>query len=128
MNETLIREFQELEDNFNTILALNNIEQISPYLSGDWVLLQPEFGIISKERFLHVIQSGDLLHISMKKEVLRVSIQNDIAIVTSRGMNIGTYKETTFDTEHWVTNIYKNENSNWICIMTQEAAVICKPS
>jgi len=128
MNEELIRELQDWEDNFNIALASNDIEKISPYLSGDWVLLQPEFGIIPKDRFLHVIQSGDLLHTSMKKKVVRVSLQNDIAIVTSRGMNTGVYKDTPFNTEHWVTNIYKSENSNWICVMTQEAAVICKPS
>ena len=127
-DEQLINEFQYLEDKFNHALTSNNSEEISTYLSSDWVLVEPQFGIITKEQFINAITSGELSHTSMKKEVLRVNLQYDIALVTSRGMNIGIYKGNPFNAEHWVTNIYKNETGNWICIMTQEAPVICEPS
>lgn len=127
-DEQLIREFQLLEDNFNDALASNNINAFSPFLANDWILLEPLFGITIKEQFLNAVQSGELSHTSMKKKIVRVKLQNDIALVISRGMNVGIYKDTPFNSEHWVTNVYKNENSNWICIMTQEVPVICKPS
>ncbi len=127
-DDPLTKEFQYWEDNFNEALTSNNVEYISRFLSDDWILLQPEFGIITKEQFLHAVKSGELSHTSMQKEVLRVNLQSDIALVITRGMNIGCYKNSPFNAEHWVTNTYKNENGNWICIMSQEAPVICEPS
>ena len=98
----------------------------SKHISDDWILLEPQFGITSKEHFLNAIELGDLFHTTMKKKILRVQLYNDVAIVTARGMNIGYFKTNRFNSEQWVTNIYKKENDIWICIMTQEAPVICK--
>ncbi len=125
-DDQLIKQFQSVEDNFNQALTSNDIKEISNYISTDWVLLVPQFGIITKDRFLHVIDQGELSHTAMKKQVLRVKLYNDIAIVTARGMNIGFYKGESFNAEHWVTSVYKKENQNWICIMTHEAPVTCK--
>ena len=125
-DDQLIAEFQTVEDNFNQVLASNNIFEISKYISGDWVLLEPQYGIISKDRFLRVIELGELSHTEMRKKVLRVMLYNNIAIVITRGMNIGFLRDEPFNSEQWVTNIYKKENENWICIMTKEAPVACK--
>lgn len=122
---SLIKQFQSVEDAFNDALTSNNVDEISKFLSGDWILLEPQFGIIDKDRFLHVIKFGQLCHKSMRKTVLRVKIHNDIALVTTRGMNTGSHQNNLFDSEQWVTNIYKKENGSWICIMTQEAPVSC---
>ncbi len=125
-DDQLIKQFQLVEDNFNQALTSNDIEEISNYISRDWVLLVPQSGIITKERFLYVIEQGELSHTAMKKQVLRAKLYNDIAIATARGMNIGFYKGEPFNAEHWVTNVYKKENENWICIMTHESPVTCK--
>ncbi len=125
-DDQLIERFQLIEDTFNQALTTNNTEEISKYISRDWVLLEPQFGIITKERFLHVIEQGDLSHTAMNKKVLRIRLYKEIAIVIARGMNNGFYKGEPFNSEQWVTNVYKKENENWICIMTQEAPVTCK--
>jgi len=115
-DDQLIKQFQVVEDNFNQALTTNNVDKISKYVSEEWILLVPQFGIITKDRFLHVIEQGDLSHTAMNKQVLRVKLYNDIAIVTARGMNIGFLKDEPFNAEHWATNAYKKENENWICI------------
>lgn len=125
-DDQLIQQFQSVEDNFNQALATNKVDEIANFISNDWVLLEPEFGIISKERFLNIIQRGDLSHTEMRKKVLWVKLHNNIALVTARGLNIGFYKNNPFNLELWVTNIYKKEGKNWICIMTQEAPMVCK--
>lgn len=127
-DEESIKYFQSMDDIFNQALVTNNIKEISKLLSDDWVLLEPQFGIIKKDRFLNAIEAGELSHTSMQKEVLWVKLHGDIALVTSRGMNIGYYKDIHFNSAHWVTNIYKNESENWTCIMTQEAPVSCNSS
>ncbi len=123
-----MKEFQELEDNFNSALTTNKANTSEPYLSKDWFMLEPSFGLISKETFLKAINSGDLSHSAMKKEVLQVRMHNDVAIVTSRGWNAGTYRNETFKVEIWVTNIYKRKDNDWVCIMTQESPVNCSKS
>lgn len=123
--EQLTEQFQLVDDIFNEALASNNKEEISKYISHDRVLIESQHGIINKERFLHVIEKGELSHIAMVKKVLRVKLHNDIALVTSRGMNIGFFKGEPFNSEYWVTNIYQKQNGNWVCIMTNETAVTC---
>ena len=121
----LIDQFQIIEDRFNQALASNVVGNIAGFLSDDWTLLEPEFGFISKAKFLAAIDTGTLLHTEMKKPVFRVQLAGDVAIVTSRGKNVGTYSRKLFNAEHWVTNVYRNENGDWVCIMTQESPVMC---
>ncbi len=125
INDQLTKRFQVLEDKLNETLISNNSNEISKLMSNDWVILEPQMGLISKERFLKSIDSGSLQHTAMKKEIVQVKVHNDIAIVTTRGKNIGSYLNEPFNSEQWVTNTYKKENENWICIMTQEAPVSC---
>jgi Domain of unknown function (DUF4440) len=124
--QPLIEEFQLIDDNFNQVLTSNNVDEISKLLSDDWILLEPQFGLITKERFLKAIDLGELSHKNMIKKVLRVKLHNDIAIVTTRGMNIGQYNGRPFNSEQWVTSIYKREKGNWICTMIQEMPVACR--
>ena len=124
-DDQLIEQFQLVDNEFNQALITNNVEEISKYISADWILLEAQFGIITKDRFLHVIERGDLIHTAMNKKVLRVKAYNGIAIVTARGINNGFYKNEPFNSEQWVTNVYKNENENWVCIMSHETPVSC---
>jgi len=101
--EKLIKEFQAIEDALNDAFAFNNIEEISKFLSSDWYLLEPQYGIINKERFLSAIEQGDLSHTAMRKKVLQVKLYDDIALVTNRGMNNGFYKGNPYNSEQWVT-------------------------
>lgn len=124
-SSSLLRKFQSIDDNLNAAFELNDIEKIRPLLSRDWFLLDPKFGITSAEKFLAQIESGNLLHISMKKTVQKLVLENDIAIVISKGINRGRYKGIEFNAEHWVTQTYGLNDSRWLCIMTQEMPVSC---
>jgi len=98
-DQQLIQQFQFVEDDFNQMLASNNIDEISKHISEDWILLEPQYGLISKDQFLSAIELGELCHTEMKKKVLRVKVYNDIAIVTTRGMNIGILRDEPFNSE-----------------------------
>lgn len=108
-DDKLIEQFQLIDDNFNQILISNRADEISKYISEDWVLLEPQYGLISKDRFLRAIELDELSHTEMRKKVLLVKLYNDIAIVTTRGMNIGFLRDEAFNSEQWVTNIYKKK-------------------
>jgi hypothetical protein len=86
-------------------------------------LLEPKFGIGSKGEFLKLIEQRDLIHGAMNKVVLQSRVYNYVSIIVSHGKNNGLYKNVPFNSEQWITNIYKRENKNWICIMINEASV-----
>ena len=116
-------EFQEIENNLNDAYEANDVKKIAQLLSDNWTMLEPSLGIINRENILNAIREGKLTHSSMKKQVLQAKSFNNVAIVISRGKNIGRYLEKPFNAEVWVTNVYMKDGPNWICISTQEAPV-----
>jgi ketosteroid isomerase-like protein len=126
MTETKLKsQFQMIEDKLNAAYEKNDLEEISRLLSDDWTILEPSTGLSGKEQFIKAIKDRNLIHSSMKKEVLQVKLYDDFAIVITRGKNEGRYFDKPFNAEQWVTNIYKKNNSQWICVMTQESPVAC---
>ncbi|HVF98040.1 MAG TPA: nuclear transport factor 2 family protein [Flavisolibacter sp.] len=121
----LLNQFQLIDDIFNQALTTNNVEEISRYISDDWVLVQSQFGIITKDKFLHAVKEGKLVHTGMKKKVHRVQLYNDIALVTACGLNSGHFKGEAFHSEHWATNVYRKEAESWVCILSHETPVSC---
>jgi ketosteroid isomerase-like protein len=117
-DEQLIREFQKLEDAFNQAMISNSVEEISKCISADWVLVDAQGGIIPRERIMNVIEQGMLNHSTMTKEILRVKIYGDIALVTGRGQNTGTWQGQPLEADEWITDIYKKENDKWLCVLT----------
>lgn len=125
MQQDIIILFQSIEDKLNTAYETNDAEQVARLLSPDWTMLEPGFGLVAKTDFIKAIKEGRLIHSLMKKEVKQVKVINDIAIVISRGRNTGMYAGKAFDTWVWVTNIYRQQDREWICIATQESPIPC---
>lgn len=116
--EQLKIHFQEIEDNFNKAVVSNDIEEIKKCISDDWVLVDAQGGILPREKFLYVVENGLLSHSTMTKELLRVKVYDNIALITGRGKNTGTWQGQLIQADEWVTDIYKKENERWICVMT----------
>jgi ketosteroid isomerase-like protein len=110
--------FQQIEDDFNAAVISNKVEEIKKCITDDWVLVDSQGGIIPQERFFSVIEQGLLLHTTMTKEILRVKVYGDIAVVTGRGQNTGTWKGQPLEADEWVTDVYKKENGKWLCVLT----------
>ena len=90
--EQLKKQFQEIEDNFNEAVISNSVDEIKKCITSDWVLVDSQGGIIPQAGFFKVLEQGQLSHSSMTKEVLRVKVYGDIALVTGRGQNTGTWQ------------------------------------
>lgn len=119
MNEIdLKKEFQYIEDNFNRAVVTNDISEIKKCITNDWVLVDSQGGIIPQERFFEVLKQGLLSHSAMNKEVLRVTVYGDVALVTGRGQNKGTWQGQPMEADEWITDVYKNEGGKWLCVLT----------
>lgn len=116
--EELKQQFQQIENNFNEAVISNNVNEIKKCITSDWVLVDSQGGIIPQERFFYVLEQGMLNHSTMTKEVLRVKIYGDIALVTGRGQNTGTWQGQPLEADEWVTDVYKKENEKWLCVLT----------
>ncbi|MHB8929247.1 MAG: nuclear transport factor 2 family protein [Melioribacteraceae bacterium] len=116
--EQLKKQFQEIEDNFNKAVITNDINEIKKCITSDWALVDSQCGIIPQERFFSVPEQGLLSHSTMTKEILRVKIYGDIALVTGRGQNTGTWQGQPMEADEWITDVYKKENEKWLCVLT----------
>ena len=124
MNEPdLISEFQHVEDNFNRAVVTNDISEIKKCITSDWVLVDSQGGIIPQERIFEVLKQGLLSHSAMNKEVLRVKMYGDIALVTGRGQNTGTWQGQSMEADEWITDVYKMENDQLLCVLTHSTPV-----
>lgn len=116
--EQLKKQFQQIEDNFNAAVVSNRVEEIKKCITSDWVLVDSQGGIIPQEGFFTVLEQGSLSHTTMTKEILRVKVYGDIALVTGRGQNTGTWQGQPMEADEWITDIYKKENDQWLCVLT----------
>ena len=117
-NDQLISAFQFIEDNFNEAVISNNVEEIKKCVTEDWVLVDSQGGILPQERFFYVLEQGLLAHHTMTKQVLRVKVYDNIALVTGRGQNTGSWQGQLLAADEWVTDVYKKENEKWLCVLT----------
>lgn len=117
-DQKLREQFQQIEDKFNTAVTSNDIEQIKTCITEDWILVDAQGGIIPQERFFDVLAQGLLSHTTMTKEVLRVKVYGNIALVTGRGQNTGTWQGQPMQADEWITDVYKLENNRWLCVLT----------
>jgi ketosteroid isomerase-like protein len=108
----------ELEEVFNSAMVSNDIEQIARCITDDWILVTPEAGPIPRSRLLDVIASGILTHASMTKTATHAWVAEDVAWVTGRGQNTGTFRGQPIAADEYVTDIYRRENGQWRCMLT----------
>jgi ketosteroid isomerase-like protein len=116
--EQLKQQFQQIEDNFNGAVVSNSVDEIKKCITGDWVLVDSLGGIIPQAGFFNVLEQGLLSHTTMTKEILRVKVYGDIALVTGRGQNTGTWQGQPLEADEWITDVYKKENETWLCVLT----------
>jgi len=116
--DALIAQLTQVEESFNEAMISNEVSRISACMADDWVLVTPEAGVVPRERILHAIATGVLSHDSMSKDVGRVKVYGDIALVTARGRNTGTFKGQRISADEWVTDVYRRTEGRWRCVLT----------
>ena len=108
----------ELEDRFNAAMVSNDIERIAACITDDWVLVTPEAGPVPRARILDVIGSGRLTHATMTKVATHAAVVGDIAWITGRGRNTGTFNGAPMQADEYITDIYRRTPQGWRCMLT----------
>jgi len=120
----LLQEFQELEDRFNIAMISNDPDQIAQFITRDWALVTPQSGPLNRDIILGIIKNGVLTHATMTKQVTRVRRYGDVAVVTGRNQNTGTYQGKFMQADEWVTDVFVRSSEGWRCSITHTTPII----
>lgn len=112
--EALIR----FSRNWDEAMIRNDPQEISRFMSDDWVIVGTEGGITAKTSFIESIRSGDLIHTQMDADDFRVRIYENTGVLTSRGTSSGTYKGQPFSFFEWSTSVFVWKDDTWRCVLT----------
>ena len=113
------QEILKLEDEFGRAMIKNDPEAIGRLLADDWIIIDPDGGIIDRARFLAVIRSGTLSHEVMDSRDVRVRIYGNSAAVTALTTTTGTFSGQEFKTEERATDLWVKKNGQWMCVLSQ---------
>jgi len=102
---------------WTSAIISNDVEKIGKFMSDEWIIVG-ETGTMNKRDFLDLIRSGDLMHHSMDDNLDRVKFYNNVAVVTGRGKNNGTYKGKAFSSDEWITDVFHKTSEGWLCVLT----------
>lgn len=108
----------DLEERFNAAMISNDVARIAACITEDWLLVTPEAGAIPRARILEVVGSGRLSHASMSKVATHAAVVGDMAWVTGRGRNTGTFDGAPIQADEYVTDIYRRAGDDWLCMLT----------
>jgi ketosteroid isomerase-like protein len=115
MQEELLR----IEKAFSQAIAANDAEAVGRFLADDWIIIDPDGGIIDKTRFLDVIKSGALTHELMESDDSRVRIYGNTAMVTALTTTKGKFSGQSFTTQERATDVFVKQNGRWQCVLSQ---------
>jgi len=108
-----------LEKGFAQAIVKNDAEAIGRFLADDWIIIDPDGGMIDRSRFLAVIKSGTLSHEIMESDDVAVRIYGDTAIVTGVTTSKGKFMGHDFTTRERATDILVKQKGQWHCAFSQ---------
>ena len=112
-------ELLKLENEFERAVASNDADALDGILADDWIIVDPDGGIIDKARFLGVIKSGVLSHELMESTDMRVRVYGNTAVVTGLTTTKGKFIGQDFASCERATDIFVRQTDRWQCVFTQ---------
>ena len=113
------KELLKLENEFARAVASNDPDTLDKLLADDWIIVEPDGGMIDKARFLGVIRSGALSHESMESTDLRARLYGYTAVVTGLTTSKGKFMGQDFTSCERATDIFVKQADRWQCVFTQ---------
>jgi ketosteroid isomerase-like protein len=112
-------ELLKLENEFARAVINNDADAVDGFLADDWIIVDPDGGIVDKARFLGVIKSAVLSHELMESADLRVRLYGNTAVVTGLTTTKGKFMGQDFSSCERATDIFVKQNDRWQCGFTQ---------
>ena len=114
--------FSTLLTEWNEAIVANDPEAIGRFAEPDWVFVG-ENGIFAGDQFLESVAKGRVTHDFMTSDVHDVRVYGDVAIVTARVRNSGTFEGNPFQLDEWSTDVFIRRADGWRCAVTHLSSV-----
>ena len=111
-------ELLKIENEFAEAIVRNDLEGIGRLVADDWIIIEPDGGIVDRARFFEVIKSGALTHEMMESEDLRVRVYGDSAVITAITRTKGKFMRQEFSTQERATDVFVKRDGQWQCVLT----------
>lgn len=108
----------QVEKAFAQAIVKNDAEAVGRFLVDDWIIIDPDGGIIDRTTFLGVIKSGALIHDMMDSADTRVRIYGNTAIVTALTKTKGKFGGQAFTSEERATDVLVKQDGRWQCVLS----------
>ncbi len=109
----------KLEADFADAIVRSDVQALDGLLADDWIIVDPDGGIIDKARFLGVIESGLLTHEMMEATDVRVHIHGDTAVVVALTTTRGKFSGLPFTTTERAADVFVRQGDQWRCVFSQ---------
>ena len=111
-------ELLNVEKEFAEAIVKNDPEAIGRVVADDWIIIDPDGGIVERARFFEVIKSGALTHEMMESEDFRVRVYGDSSVVTGVTRTKGKFMGQEFSTQERATDVFVKRDGRWQCVLT----------
>jgi len=110
------------EEELARALQNNDADGIARCLSDEWVVISARGGVgEGKSIFPDGIKQGYLTHKAYEVSEPRVRLYGNVALVTTKVHNAGTFRGKPFDAMERETDVWLWKDGNWKCVLTHEA-------
>ena len=110
------------EDELTRAMRDNDADGIARSLSDDWAVISARGGVgEGKSIFPEGIKSGFLKHTAYEVSLPRVRLYGNVALVTTKVHNAGTFGGQPFDVMERQTDVWLWKDGVWKCVLTHEA-------
>ena len=120
MSEDLLK----LEEDFAKAIVSNDADAVAQFVSDDWIIIDPDGGVIDKGRFLAVMRSGALTHEAMESTDVRLRAYGDTAVVTAVTSTKGKFMGQEFTSRERATDVFVKLDGRWQCVLTHLTRLI----
>src|SRR5207244_10707744 len=111
-------EILEVKREFGEAMIRNDADAVGRFLSDDWIIIDPDGGVLDQSRCLAVIKSGAVKHGAMDSEDIRVRTYPNAATVTAVTHTWTKYLGKEFRTHERATDVFVKKNGQWQCVLT----------
>ena len=111
-------ELIKLEQEFSKAIVNNDAQAVDRFVTADWVIVDPDGGIVDRARFLEVIRSGALVHEAMDSTDFRIKVYGDTAVVTAVTVTKGKFMGQAYSSRERATDVFVKQNESWRCALT----------
>jgi ketosteroid isomerase-like protein len=112
-------EILEIEKEFGQAVIKNDANAVGAFLADDWIIIDPDGGVIDKPRFLDVVKSGALTHEQMDSDEFRIRIYGDTATATALTRTKGKFMGQDFATQERATDVLVKKDGRWQIVLSQ---------